>query len=122
MQHKVGIVRHEEELLEAIDAIGELKERAKTVSAPGNRQYNPGWHTALDLRNLLTVSEAVARSAALRKESRGAHTREDFPEKDDNYSKFNHVVRKGPDGEMLVIQESIPEMPPELIRIIEDHK
>jgi succinate dehydrogenase / fumarate reductase flavoprotein subunit len=122
MQEKVGIVRIEEELLEAIDSIKELKKRAATVSAPGNRQYNPGWHTAIDLRNLLTVSEAVARSATMRKESRGAHTREDFPDKDDSYSEFNHVVRKGPDGEMLVIREAISELPPELIQIIEDHK
>ena len=122
MQEKVGIVRIEEELLEAIDSIKELKKRAVTVSAPGNRQYNPGWHTAIDLRNLLTVSEAVARSATMRKESRGAHTREDFPDKDDSYSEFNHVVRKGPDGEMLVIREAISELPPELIQIIEDHK
>ena len=122
MQDKVGIVRIEEELLEAIDSIKELKKRAATVSAPGNRQYNPGWHTAIDLRNLLTVSEAVARSATMRKESRGAHTREDFPDKDDSYSEFNHVVRKGPDGEMLVIREAISELPPELIQIIEDHK
>lgn len=122
MQDKVGIVRTEEEMTEAIEGIDKLKEKAKTVSAPGNRQYNPGWHTALDLQNLLTVSEAVARAAILRKESRGAHTREDYPEKDDHFSSFNHVLRKGPDGEMQVIQEPIPEMPQELTQIIEDHK
>lgn len=122
MQDKVGIVRTEAEMLEAIDAIELLKEKAQTVSAPGNRQYNPGWHTALDLKNLLTVSEAVARSAVRRKESRGAHTRDDFPEKDDDYSAFNFVVRKGPDGDMQVTQEPIPEMPSELKQIIEDHK
>ncbi|MEZ6151864.1 MAG: FAD-binding protein, partial [Pirellulaceae bacterium] len=122
MQDKVGIVRTEAEMLEAIDAIELLKEKAQTVSAPGNRQYNPGWHTALDLKNLLTVSEAVARSAVRRKESRGAHTRDDFPEKNDDYSAFNFVVRKGPDGDMQVTQEPIPEMPSELKQIIEDHK
>ena len=122
MQDKVGIVRTEDEMQEAISEIDKLKERAKTVSAPGNRQYNPGWHTALDLRNLLTVSEAVARCAADRKESRGAHTRDDYPEKDDSYSSFNHVVRKGPEGEMQVIRENIPEMPAELTQIIEDNK
>ncbi|MCC7334851.1 MAG: fumarate reductase/succinate dehydrogenase flavoprotein subunit [Pirellulaceae bacterium] len=122
MQDKVGIVRTEAEMLEAIDAIELLKEKAQSVSAPGNRQYNPGWHTALDLKNLLTVSEAVARSAVRRRESRGAHTRDDFPEKDDNYSAFNFIVRKGPDGEMQVTQEPIPEMPSELRQIIEDHK
>ncbi len=122
MQDKVGIVRTESEMLEAIAEIQKLKEKAETVSAPGNRQYNPGWHTALDLKNLLTVSEAVARAAVLRKESRGAHTRDDYPEKDDNYSAFNYVLRKGPDGEMQVSEELIPEMPPDLKQIIEDHK
>jgi succinate dehydrogenase / fumarate reductase flavoprotein subunit len=122
MQDKVGIVRTEEEMLEAIGEIEKLKERANSVSAPGNRQYNPGWHTALDLQNLLTVSEAVARSASMRKESRGAHTRDDFPDKDDRFSEFNHVLRKGPNGEMQVMQEPIPEMPSELKQIIEDHK
>ncbi len=122
MQDKVGIVRTEAEIMEAIDTIQILKEKAKSVSAPGNRQYNPGWHTALDLRNLLTVSEAVAQAAVRRKESRGAHTRDDFPEKDDEYSAFNFVLRKGPDGEMQVTEELIPEMPHELQQIIEDHK
>ena len=109
-------------MLEAIDEIQRLKEKAKSVSAPGNRQYNPGWHTALDLKNLLTVSEAVARAAVLRKESRGAHTRDDYPEKDDKYSAFNYVLRKGADGEMQVSEELIPVMPPHLKQIIEDHK
>ena len=122
MQEKVGIVRTESEMLEAIDEIQRLKEKAKSVSAPGNRQYNPGWHTALDLKNLLTVSEAVARAAVLRKESRGAHTRDDYPEKDDKYSAFNYVLRKGADGEMQVSEELIPVMPPDLKQIIEDHK
>lgn len=122
MQDKVGIVRTESEMLEAIEAIDQLKEKAKTVRAPGNRQYNPGWHTALDLNNLLTVSESVARCAVLRKESRGAHTRDDYPDKDETFSGFNFVCRKGPNSEMQVRQEPIPEMPSELKQIIEDHK
>ncbi len=122
MQDKVGIIRQEEELLAAIGAIETLKKRAETVSAPGNRQYNPGWHTALDLKNLLTVSEAVARSAVIRKESRGAHSREDYKDKDEQFSHVNTLLRKGPSGEMQVSQESIPEMPAELLQIIEDHK
>lgn len=122
MQDKVGIVRTESEMLEAIESIEKLKQKANSVSAPGNRQYNPGWHTALDLKNLLTVSEAVARSAVLRKESRGAHTRDDFPDKDEHFSGFNFVLRKDPNGEMQVRQEPIPEMPSELKQIIEDHK
>ncbi len=122
MQDKVGIVRTESEMLEAIEAIDQLKEKAKLVRAPGNRQYNPGWHTALDLNNLLTVSEAVARCAVLRKESRGAHTRDDYPDKDETFSSFNFVCRKGPNSEMQVRQEPISEMPSELKQIIEDHK
>ena len=122
MQDKVGIIRTESEMLEAADAIEGLKERAKTVAAPGNRQYNPGWHTALDLQNLLMVSEAVARAAVIRKESRGAHTRDDYPEKDEACSTFNTVLRQGPDGEMQVHQETIPEMPDDLKQIIEERK
>jgi succinate dehydrogenase / fumarate reductase, flavoprotein subunit len=121
MQDKVGIVRNESEMLEALEGIEQLKQKATQVRAPGNRQYNPGWHTALDLHNLLTVAEAVARCALMRKESRGAHTREDFPDKDDRFSRVNHVIRKGPDGEMQVTQEAIPDIPDELKKIIEDH-
>jgi succinate dehydrogenase / fumarate reductase flavoprotein subunit len=122
MQDKVGIIRQESEMQEAVSGIEALKARAATVSAPGNRQYNPGWHTALDLKNLLLAAESVARSAIQRKESRGAHTRDDYKEKDDQYSHVNSVVRLGPDGEMQVVQEPIPEMPAELKQIIEDHK
>ncbi|NNE00046.1 MAG: fumarate reductase/succinate dehydrogenase flavoprotein subunit [Pirellulaceae bacterium] len=122
MQEKVGIIRKEEELHEAVGAIEELKTRAETVSAPGNRQYNPGWHTALDLKSLLLSAEAVARSAIVRKESRGAHTRDDYPDKDDRFSGVNTVLRLGPDGQMQVVQEEIPEMPAELKQIIEEHK
>ena len=85
MQEKVGIVRREEEMEQALDGILKLRERAEHVAVTGNREYNPGWHTALDLNNLLTVSEAVTRAALLRKESRGAHFRDDFPAKDETY-------------------------------------
>ncbi|MDG2468370.1 MAG: fumarate reductase/succinate dehydrogenase flavoprotein subunit [Pirellulaceae bacterium] len=122
MQDKVGIVRKEEEILSAIDEIEVLKGRAQTVRAPGNRQYNPGWHTALDLQNLLVVSEAVARAAVIRKESRGAHTRDDFPEKEDAFGKVNTVLRQGTDGQMEAIQETIPELPDELQEIIDERR
>ena len=122
MQEKVGIIRKEEELFEAVEGIEKLKQEAAKVSAPGNRQYNPGWHTALDLKNLLLSAEAVARSAVVRKESRGAHTRDDYPEKDDNFSGVNTVLRQGSDGQMQVVQEGIPDMPDELKQIIEDNK
>ncbi|MHC4430134.1 MAG: fumarate reductase/succinate dehydrogenase flavoprotein subunit, partial [Planctomycetota bacterium] len=82
MQELVGIVRNGDELNEAIDVIAMLRERAERVAVPGNREYNNGWHTALDLRNLLMVAEAMARAAISRTESRGAHFREDHPAKD----------------------------------------
>ncbi|MFL5572077.1 MAG: fumarate reductase/succinate dehydrogenase flavoprotein subunit [Gemmatimonadaceae bacterium] len=122
MQDLVGIVRREEEIRRALDALKTLQARARKVSVTGNREYNPGWHTALDLRNLLTVSEIVARAALERKESRGGHFRDDFPNRDPNYAKFNIVIRRGPDGEMQVTREQIPEMRSDLKQIIEENK
>ena len=122
MQELVGIVRREDEMRRALDGLKALKERARKVSVTGNREYNPGWHTALDLQNLLTVSEIVARAALERKESRGGHFRDDFPEKDPAYGKFNIVVKRGSNGEMLVVREPIPEMRDDLKRIIEENK
>ena len=122
MQFNVGIIRQEEEMLEALKGIEGLKERASRVAAPGNRQYNPGWHTALDLKNLLLAAESVTRSAIERKESRGAHTREDYKNKEEKFDTVNTVLRLGDDGQMQVTQETIPDMPGELKQIIEDHK
>lgn len=122
MQEKVGIIRMQHELEEALKEIQVLKQRADQVSAPGNRQYNPGWHTALDLKNLLLAAESVARSATIREESRGAHTRDDFKNKEEKFDHVNTVVRRGSDGEMSVALEAIPPMPPELRQIIDDHK
>ncbi len=122
MQTNVGIIRQEDELKTAVTGIEALKKRATTVSAPGNRQYNPGWHTALDLKNLLLSAEAVARSAIVRKESRGAHTRDDYPDKREEFDSVNTVLRLGANGEMEVIQDPIPKMPDELQQIIEDNK
>jgi succinate dehydrogenase / fumarate reductase, flavoprotein subunit len=122
MQDKVGIVRVEKEMEEALDGILKLRERAKHVSVTGNREYNPGWHTALDLNNLLTVSEAVTRAALLRKESRGAHFRDDFPAKDETYGSFNLIVRQAKDGEMAVTREPLPPMSEDLEKIIEEMK
>jgi succinate dehydrogenase / fumarate reductase flavoprotein subunit len=107
MQDKVGIVRNEGEMREALAAIGRLRERAAQIAVPGNRHYNPGWHTALDVHSLLTVSEAVALSALERKESRGAHFREDCPGKSEEYARFNHVVSKGADGRMTIRREPV---------------
>jgi succinate dehydrogenase / fumarate reductase flavoprotein subunit len=122
MQDLVGIVRREDEMQKALGEIQVLWERSKKVGVPGNRDYNPGWHTALDLECLLTVSEAVTRSALDRKESRGGHFRDDFPQKDANYSTFNVVTYKGADGTMQLRREPLPPMPAELQQIIEENK
>jgi len=122
MQGLVGIVRREEEMVRALDGIAKLSERAGRVAVYGHREYNPGWHTALDLKNLLTVSEAITRSAIERKESRGGHFREDFPNKSAADGKVNVVLKKNPDGTMNVRRETIPEMPAELKQVIEEMK
>jgi succinate dehydrogenase / fumarate reductase flavoprotein subunit len=120
MQDLVGIVRREPEMKRALDNIERLAIQARTVGVTGNREYNPGWHTALDLDNLLTIAQAIARAAIERKESRGGHFRDDHPEKDPAYGRFNIVIRKGPDGTMQLTREPIPEMPAELKQVIEE--
>jgi len=119
MQDLVGIVRQEEEMQRGLSGLEKLWERVRRVGVTGNREYNPGWHTALDLTNLLTVSEAITRSALEREESRGAHFREDYPDKDVAFSNVNIVLRKAQDGSMELRHEAIPEMPAELKEIIE---
>jgi succinate dehydrogenase / fumarate reductase flavoprotein subunit len=120
MQDLVGIVRCEEEMVRALEGIDRLNARAKQVVVHGNREYNPGWHTALDLANLLTVSEAITRAAIERKESRGGHFRDDYPDKDKGYAAFNFLVRKGSDGGMQVIRQPIPPLPEELKAVIQE--
>jgi succinate dehydrogenase / fumarate reductase flavoprotein subunit len=120
MQELVGIVRTEEEMTRALGRLDELNGKAAAVAVTGNREYNPGWHTALDLHNLLTVSEAVTRSALLRKESRGGHFRSDFEGKSDEWAKKNVVLKKAPDGSMQIDTLPIRELPPELKQIIEE--
>src|SRR5512141_853379 len=122
MQELVGIVRREEEMQQALEGLAALRNRAARVFVPGNREYNPGWHTALDLQNLLTVAEAVTRSAIERKESRGGHFRDDYPEKDPAYAGFNTVVRSGGDGQMIVERAPIPPMRDDLKQIVEENK
>jgi succinate dehydrogenase / fumarate reductase flavoprotein subunit len=122
MQELVGIVRREEEMRHALEELAKLRERASRVRVDGNRAYNPGWHTALDLDALLTVSEAVARSALERRESRGAHFRDDLPKPDPAFAKVNVVVKKGSGGDMRVERRPIPEMPAELKQIVEQMK
>jgi len=122
MQDMVGIVRREDEMLQALRKLEDLKSQAENVSVPGNREYNAGWHTALDLRNLIVVSEMVTLAALDRKESRGAQFRDDYPEKSEEYGKFNIVLRKGDSGEVLLRREPIPPMPDELKQIIQEMK
>jgi succinate dehydrogenase flavoprotein subunit len=122
MQELVGIVRRQTEMEQALVNIEQLRARARQVGVGGNREYNPGWHTALDLENLLTISEAIARAAIERKESRGGHFREDYPEKDPASSKFNIVIRKVADGRMQLTREPIPAMPAALQQVIEEQK
>jgi succinate dehydrogenase / fumarate reductase flavoprotein subunit len=122
MQDLVGIVRTQDEMQRALDGLGKLKERARKVRVEGNREYNPGWHTALDLENLLTVSEAIARSAIERKESRGAHFRDDFPDKSPEQAKANLVTARGADGSMQVRREPLPPLGEEHKQIIAEMK
>ena len=120
MQQLVGIVRREEEMLTALQRLRDLKERALGVTVPGNREYNNGWHTALDLKPLLTVAEAIAISAVERRESRGAQFREDYPEKNPDLGQVNMVVRKNERGEMEIRRESVPRLPEHLQQIVEE--
>ena len=122
MQDLVGIVRTEAEMQRALVGLEALRERARKVGVGGHREYNPGWHAALDLPNLLLVSEAVTRAAIERRESRGGHFREDHPDKDAVFGKLNIVLRKGRDGRMELTRAPIPEMPAELKEIIETMK
>jgi succinate dehydrogenase / fumarate reductase flavoprotein subunit len=110
-------------MVRALAGIAKLSDRAQKVGVAGNREYNPGWHTALDLKNLLTVSEAVTRSAIERKESRGAQFRDDYPGKDDaQWGKVNIVLGKSPDGSMQLKREPIPPMPQHLKQVIEENR
>ena len=122
MQRLVGIVRNEAEMKEALGRVRDLKERADRLGAEGHREYHSGWHTSIDVRNLLAVSEAITVSAVERKESRGGHFREDYPEKVAEYGTFNIVVKQGRDGSMQVSRVPIPPMPDHLKQAIEEQK
>jgi len=113
-------VRDEEGLARAIEELSVLGTRAARVGVTGNREYNPGWHTALDLANLLMVSEAVARSALDRRESRGGHFRDDYPEKDEAFAEHNTVIRLAGGGGMLIEREARRPIPDDLQEIIRE--
>jgi succinate dehydrogenase / fumarate reductase flavoprotein subunit len=121
MQSLVGIIRTESELKEAVTQIGRLEERAGRVGVSGSLTYNPGWHLALDLQNLLAVSGAISLAALARKESRGGHTRDDYPKPDPQLAKVNVVVRMM-EGELQVTHEPLPAMPSELDPLFEETK
>jgi succinate dehydrogenase / fumarate reductase flavoprotein subunit len=119
MQNLVGIFRTEEDLTKALGELEKLKARAAKVRVEGSRLFNPGWHLSRDLKNMLAVSEAVARSAQARKESRGAHSRIDYPNADDKvWGKQNNVISRGSDGGMRLRQVPLKEMPEELKQVL----
>jgi succinate dehydrogenase / fumarate reductase flavoprotein subunit len=123
MQSLVGIFRTEEDLVTALGELEKLKQRAAKVRVEGSRLFNPGWHLARDLQSMLTISEAVGRSAQARKESRGAHSRIDFPNLDDKvWGKQNNVISRGSDGGMKLRQIPVKEMPAELQQILAEDK
>jgi len=121
MNDLVGIIRKAEEMHQALDEIAKLKDRAKRLGVEGHRQFNPGWHLALDLRNMLLVSECVALAAIERKESRGGHTRDDYPTADPRWGTVNVVLRLA-DDEVTLTQQPVPVMPDELRELFEGPK
>ena len=117
MQSLVGIIRTDAELTQAIAKLDDLDGRLERVTVEGNRQFNPGWHLALDLRSMLTISKAVARSALMRQESRGGHTRDDFPKTDPEWGKLNVVTRKR-GGRVELTTEPLPQIPEDLRQLV----
>src|SRR5262249_46802586 len=122
MQHNVGIVRTEHEMQRALEELKKLWDRANHVGVTGNRDFNPGWHTALDLKNLLTISEAITWAAIERKESRGAQFRDDIPEQVERFGKVNTIISQADNGSMQVRLEPLPEMPDYLKRVVEENR
>jgi len=121
MHNLVGIIRTAEEMSQALEKIEEFKSRVAHVSVEGHRQYNPGWHLSIDLKNMLLVSESIARAALDRKESRGGHTRDDYPTSDPSWGKINVLVRLNAAGTGVeVFHQDLPEMPDELKKLFDD--
>ena len=120
MQKNVGIIRTEVEMKTALEDIQSLRDRYNSVGIEGNMQYNPGWHMALDLEHMLTVAEAVTRAALERKESRGGHTRDDFPETSTEFAKVNVVVKLD-NSEIEVSKDELPVMPDDLQMLFEEN-
>ncbi len=120
MQSLVGIVRTRNELIEALEALDKFDDRASSVSVSGGRAYNPGWNLATDLPSMLAMSRLVATGALNRTESRGGHTRDDFPGPDPEMGKVNFVQRQSDDGKVTIEPEPLLEMPEELAELLEE--
>ena len=121
MNTLVGIIRDADEMRDALDKLQEFKVRAKNISVEGNRQFNPGWHLAVDLNNMLLCSEMVAKAALERTESRGGHTRNDYPKTDPEWGTKN-IVLSEKDGEVSLVHKPLPVMPDELKVLFEEPK
>ena len=119
MHNLVGIIRTEDELEKTLEELTVLEDRAGRVRVEGHRQYNPGWHLALDLRAMLVVSKCIAHAARERRESRGAQTRDDYPDTDRELAKVNVVVRQR-EGELSLALEPLSAMPDDLSKLLED--
>jgi succinate dehydrogenase / fumarate reductase flavoprotein subunit len=122
MQSLVGIVRLEDEMKEALARLQTYKERSARAGVSGHREYNGGWHTAIDLQNLLNVAETITLSAIERRESRGGHFRDDYPEKVAEFGTFNIMVKQESGGGIKVARVPLPEMPDHLTQVIEEQK
>jgi succinate dehydrogenase / fumarate reductase flavoprotein subunit len=120
MHDLVGIIRTEPEIKKALAHLVELRERVANLSVEGHRQYNPGWHLALDLPHMLLVSECVAKAALERQESRGGHTRDDYPDPDPEWGRTNVICALGSDGAVSLTRQPLPQMPPDLAEIFEE--
>jgi succinate dehydrogenase / fumarate reductase flavoprotein subunit len=116
MNDLVGIIRKESEVQDALDRLKSLQERAQHLTVEGHRQFNPGWHLALDLRNMLQISECIARAALIREESRGGHTRDDYPKMSPIWRQVNLICSLGEDG-VEVVQQPMPPMRPDLLAL-----
>jgi succinate dehydrogenase flavoprotein subunit len=119
MSDLVGIIRREEEIKTALTRLDKLRERAAKVSAPGGSAYNPGWHLALDLRNILLIAECVAQAALERQESRGGHTRDDYPDMSPEWRKVNLVCSLDGGGRVVLCRQPIPPIRPDLLALFD---
>ena len=119
MSDLVGIIRREDEIKTALDRLEKLRERAAKVSAPGGTAYNPGWHLALDLRNMLVVADCVAQAALERQESRGGHTRDDYPAMSPEWRKVNLICSLAADGDVMLRRQALVPMRTDLLELFD---